>query len=177
MSGYTSADLTTVGRITTIYGVKGWVKIYSHTEPMESILDYSPWLLKINGQWQPFKIADGKKHGKGLIAKLAGVDDRDVAKQYCGVDIAIEKSLLPKLEEGDFYWSQLEKLDVLTESGVKLGKVSHLIATGANDVLVVKGKADSIDRRERLIPYLPDQVIKEINLEEGTIRVDWDPEF
>ncbi|WP_417223468.1 ribosome maturation factor RimM [Amphritea sp.] len=177
MSGYTSEDITTVGRITTLYGVKGWVKVYSHTEPMESILDYSPWLLNINGQWLPFKIADGKKHGKGLVAKLAGVDDRDLAKQYCGVDIAIETSLLPELEEGDFYWSQLEKLDVLTESGEKLGKVSHLIATGSNDVLVVKGNADSIDRRERLIPYLPDQVVKEINLEEGTIRVDWDPEF
>lgn len=177
MSGYTSEEITTVGRITTIYGVKGWVKIYSHTEPMESILKYSPWLLKINGKWQPVKIADGKRHGKGLIAKLAGVDDRDVARQYCGADIAIEKSLLPELEEGEFYWSQLEKLNVITESGVKLGKVSHLIATGSNDVLVVKGKADSIDRKERLIPYLPDQVIKEINLEEGTMRVDWDPEF
>ena len=111
------------------------------------------------------------------MAKLAGVDDREIARQYCGMDIAIEKSLLPELGDGDFYWSQLEKLDVLTESGEKLGKVSHLIATGSNDVLVVKGNADSIDRKERLIPYLPDQVVKEINLEEGTIRVDWDPEF
>lgn len=177
MSGLTSDEITTVGRITTIYGVKGWVKIYSHTEPMERILDYSPWLLKLNGQWQPIKISEGKKHGKGLVAKLAGVDDRDVARQYCGMDIAIESSLLPALGEGDFYWSQLEKLEVLTESGVKLGKVSHLIATGANDVLVVKGQEGSVDRKERLIPYLPDQVVKEINLEEGTIRVDWDPEF
>ncbi|MEH6575923.1 MAG: ribosome maturation factor RimM [Amphritea sp.] len=177
MSVFTSENITIVGRITTIYGVKGWVKIYSHTEPMESILDYSPWLLKLNGQWQPVKISDGKKHGKGLVAKLVGVDDREIARQYCGMDIAIEKSLLPELENGDFYWSQLEKLDVLTESGEKLGKVSHLIATGSNDVLVVKGNADSIDRKERLIPYLPDQVVKEINLEEGTIRVDWDPEF
>lgn len=177
MSGFTSEEIITVGRITTLYGVKGWVKIYSHTEPMESILDYSPWLLKINGQWQPVKISDGKKHGKGLVAKLAGIEDRDIARQYCGLDIAIEKRLLPALEAGDFYWSQLEKLEVLTESGVRLGKVSHLIATGSNDVLVVKGNADSIDRKERLIPYLPDQVIKQINLEEGTIRVDWDPEF
>ncbi|WP_432471831.1 ribosome maturation factor RimM [Amphritea sp. HPY] len=177
MSGFTSDKVTIVGRITTIYGVKGWVKVYSHTEPMESILNYSPWLLKIDGQWQPIKISDGKVHGKGLVAKLAGIDDRDVARQYCGMDIAIEKDLLPELGDGDYYWSQLEQLEVLTESGVKLGKVSHLIATGANDVLVVKGKADSVDRKERLIPYLPDQVVKEINLEEGTIRVDWDPEF
>ena len=177
MSGLTSEQTTIVGRITTIYGVKGWVKIYSHTEPMESILNYSPWLLNRNGQWMPVKIADGKKHGKGLIAKLAGVDDRDVARDYCGLDIAIETSLLPELDDGEFYWSQLEKLDVITESGEKLGKVSHLIATGSNDVLVVKGNGQSIDRRERLIPYLPDQVIKEINLDEGTIRVDWDPEF
>ena len=177
MSGLTSQQTTIVGRITTIYGVKGWVKIYSHTEPMESILNYSPWLLNRNGKWLPVKIADGKKHGKGLIAKLAGVDDRDVAREYCGLDIAIDTSLLPELDDGEFYWSQLEKLNVVTESGEQLGKVSHLIATGSNDVLVVKGNGQSIDRRERLIPYLPDQVIKEINLDEGTIRVDWDPEF
>ncbi|WP_261843525.1 ribosome maturation factor RimM [Aliamphritea ceti] len=177
MNGLTSEQTTIVGRITTIYGVKGWVKIYSHTEPMESILDYSPWLLNRNGQWLPVKISDGKKHGKGLVAKLTGVDDREVARDYCGLDIAIETSLLPALDTGEFYWSQLEKLNVITESGEQLGKVSHLIATGSNDVLVVKGNGQSIDRRERLIPYLPDQVIKEINLDEGTIRVDWDPEF
>lgn len=170
-------DVTVVGKITSVYGVKGWVKIYSFTSPMENILAYAPWLLKMGGQWKPYKVAESKQHGKGLIARLEGVNDRELARQFCGVEIAIDKTLLPELDAGEFYWSQLEQLAVYTLNGELLGRVSHLIETGSNDVLIVKGNAESIDRRERMIPYLPDQVIKEINLETGTMRVDWDPEF
>ncbi len=177
MSRNTQNDVTVLGQITSVYGVKGWVKIYSHTDPMENILTYTPWLLKLNGQWTPVKVEVSKKHGKGLIAKLVGVNDREVARQYCGADIAVDSSLLPQLEEGEYYWSQLEKLSVYTLNGELLGRVSHLMETGSNDVMIVRGNAESIDRRERILPYLPDLVIKDINLEEGTMRVDWDPEF
>lgn len=177
MSARESGEVTVLGRIASVYGIKGWVKIYSYTDPIENILTYSPWLLKIKGQWTPVKVEAGKQHGKGLVAKLAGVDDREIARTYNGIEIAVESDRLPELEEGEYYWSQLENLKVYTESGVLLGEVSHLIETGANDVLVIKGTAESIDREERLIPYLPDQVIKQIDLETGTIRVDWDPEF
>lgn len=177
MSEKASQEFVVLGRISSVYGVKGWVKIHSHTDPMENILTYKPWLLKIDGQWKPVEVEAGKQHGKGLIAKLAGVDDREVARLYNGVEIAVEQSRLPQLAAGEYYWSQLENLMVYTETGILLGKVSHLIETGANDVLVVKGTAESIDRQERLLPYLPDQVVKEINLETGTMRVDWDPEF
>lgn len=171
------SDVTVLGKITSVYGVKGWLKIYSHTEPMDNIMAYSPWLLKRNNQWIEVKVAASKRHGKGLIARLEGVEDREQARTYCGLDIAISKTQLPALAEGEYYWSQLEKLLVYTQKGELLGRVSHLMETGSNDVLIVRGNAESIDRRERMIPYLPDQVIKEINLETGTMRVDWDPEF
>jgi 16S rRNA processing protein RimM len=177
MSRNTNNDFTVIGQITSVYGVKGWVKIFSHTEPMDSILTYSPWLTKVDGQWKPLKIEACKQHGKGFIAKLDGIDDRDIARKFCGQDIAIESVLLPELEEGEYYWSQLENLTVYTLSDELLGRVSHLMETGANDVIIVKGNAESIDLRERMIPYLPDQVIKDIDLESGTMRVDWDPEF
>lgn len=177
MSRNTTNNIAVLGQLTSVYGVKGWLKVYSHTDPMENILSYSPWLLKIEGQWKPVEVEASKKHGKGLIAKLVGVSDRDVARQFCGAEIAVDRSLLPQLEAGEYYWSQLEKLSVYTLNGELLGRVSHLIETGSNDVLVVRGNAESIDRKERMIPYLPDQVIKEINLEAGTMRVDWDPEF
>jgi 16S rRNA processing protein RimM len=177
MKTYKTEDLTVIGQITSVYGVKGWLKIYSHTEPMDGILGYKPWLIQRNGQWVTVNVEVSRKHGKGLVAKLEKVDDRDVARQYCGMDIAIERSMLPALDVGDYYWSQLEQLTVYTLSDQVLGKVSHLIETGSNDVLVVKGDSNSIDSRERMIPYLPDQVVKEINLETGTMRVDWDPEF
>jgi 16S rRNA processing protein RimM len=169
--------LMTLGKVTSLYGVRGWVKIYSHTEPMENILSYSPWQLKLDGRWQTVEVDQGKRHGKGLVARLAGCESREEAQRYCGAEIAVERSLLPGLAPGEFYWHQLEKLNVVTESGDKLGRVDHLISTGSNDVLVVKGNADSIDERERLIPYLPEQVVKDVSLETGTIRVDWDPEF
>jgi 16S rRNA processing protein RimM len=177
MSRNTSSDITVVGQITSVYGIKGWVKIFSHTDPMENLLSYTPWQLKINGQWQVFKLEASKKHGKGLIAKLDGVHDRDHAQRFSGVDIGIASELLPVLGDGEYYWSQLEKLTVITLTGENLGRVSHLMETGSNDVMVVRGNADSYDRRERLIPYLPDLVIKDIDLDAGTMRIDWDPEF
>ena len=166
-----------LGRITTVYGVKGWVKVFSNTEPMDNIFAYQPWQILMNGQWQEVKVTQGKPHGKGLIAQLEGCNDREKAKLYAGAEIAVDRSELPELEEGDYYWSQLTGMNVETEAGVKLGKVDHLLATGANDVLVVRGNQDSIDTEERLIPWLPDQVITKIDLSGGVIRVDWDPEF
>lgn len=171
------ANMMVVGKITSVYGVKGWVKIYSHTEPMDNILNYAPWFVRLEGRLQTVQIEQGKRHGKGLIAKLAGCSDRDQAQVYCGNDISVDQSQLPALSTDEYYWHQLEKLNVVTESKELLGRVDHLISTGSNDVLVVKATAESIDDRERLVPYLPEQVIKEINLEEGTIRVDWDSEF
>ena len=127
-----------LGRITTVYGVKGWVKVFSSTEPMQNIFDYQPWQTCIDGVWQDLKISQGKTHGKGLIALLEGCEDRDQARKYCGLDISVDRAILPNLEDGDYYWQQLTGLNVETDAGVKLGKVDHLIATGSNDVLVVK---------------------------------------
>ncbi len=172
-----SAKMMVVGKITSVYGVKGWVKIYSYTEPMENILNYSPWLVRLEGRLQTVQIEQGKRHGKGLVAKLTGCNDRDQAQAYCGNEISVDQAQLPALSGEEFYWHQLENLIVVTESQEVLGRVDYLISTGSNDVLVVKGTAESIDQRERLIPYLPEQVVTDINLEEGTIRVEWDSEF
>ncbi|WP_067984166.1 ribosome maturation factor RimM [Neptuniibacter pectenicola] len=177
MSSDPSNEYLIVGTISAVYGIKGWVKIYSNTDPIDNIFSYKPWLVKINGVLKPLEVETGKRHGKGLVAKLVGVDDREIARKYCGLEISVDASQLPKLEAGEYYWSQLQDLLVYTESDQLLGKVSHLLETGSNDVLVVKGTADSIDQKERLLPYLPDQVIKNIDLETGTMRVDWDPGF
>lgn len=177
MSSTSNTENMVLGKITAVYGVKGWVKIYSFTDPMENIFTYQPWQLKVGDTFKTLKVETGKVHGKGLVAKLVGVDDRNVAQGFCGYEIVVDSSQLPELEEGEYYWNQLKNLLVYTESDQLLGKVSHLIETGANDVLVVKATKDSIDQQERLLPYLPDQVIKKIDLETGTMRVDWDPEF
>ena len=166
-----------IGRFNSVYGIKGWLKIFSHTQPMENIFSYSPWYIKDGKQWRPLEVSNWRKHGKGIVALIKGIDDREVAKELTGKDVFTFRDQLPKLEEGDFYWTDLEGLAVLNEEGVVLGKVHHLFETGSNDVLVVKPNKDSVDDRERLIPYLPEQTVLQVDLAKGEIQVDWDPEF
>ena len=175
-----AADLVVVGKITTVFGVRGWVKIHSFTEPTENILGYQSWFLRRNGQWQPVEIADAKRHQKGLVVLIEGVNDREEARTYCQCDIAVPAAEMPALESGEFYWHQLEGIKVYAvgENGEHLlGTIHHMMETGANDVMVVRQCQGSIDSRERLIPWLPDQVVKEVDLDAGLVRVEWDTEF
>lgn len=182
-AGATVADApenpVVVGRITKVHGVCGWVKVQSFTEPEKNIFGYSPWWVRREGRWQKLEVDGHRTAAKGWQCHLKDIDDRDVARSFCQQDIAVAESCLPELEEGEYYWHQLEGLQVFcNQQGqqVSLGRVTSILATGANDVLVVKGTAESIERRERLIPY-SDQVILDIDLGAERIEVDWDPEF
>lgn len=168
---------TVIGQVTSVFGVKGWLKVFSFTDPREGILDYRDWTLLLDGKRIPVKLEEGRRQGQGIVVRLKGIDDRDLANRYCGAEIRVATAELPELPEGEFYWHQLEGLEVFTVEGECLGKVHHLMETGSNDVLVVRATAASIDQRERLIPYLPDQVLKEVDLGASRMMVDWDPEF
>ena len=159
-----------LGRITGKFGVRGWVKIFSFTSPRTNILEYTSCYLNRAGEWVICKMLEGRRHGKGIIARFESFDDRDQADLLIGADIAVRRDQLPAAEAGTYLWADLENLQVLTLKGRELGHVDHLIATGANDVLVVAGE------RERLLPYIG-SVISNIDLERGQIIVDWDPEF
>lgn len=157
-----------LGRVTGLYGVKGWIKVHSYTEPREAILDYKDWLLLRDGDRQSVKLAEGKRQGKAVIARIDGVDDRDDAAGYVGNDIAVPRERLPDTGRGEFYWADLEGLQVVHSDGRILGKVAYLLATGANDVLVVHGD------EEILIPFVQEEVIKDVDLAAGVINVDWE---
>jgi len=161
-----------VGEISGVFGVKGWVKVYSFTEPRENILNYSPWVLKKGDDRKTVEVLDGGLQGKAVVACLSGITDRDMAASLSGYEILIDDSLLPEPEPGEYYWRDLIGLKVKTEQGVALGVVDYLLETGANDVLVIKD-----GDKERLIPFLQGQFVKSINLESGLMIVDWDPEF
>lgn len=161
----------TLGRISGLYGVRGWVKVHSFTDPRENLLDYPTWWLQLQGEERCIELEQGRPQGKTLVAKLRGVDERDQARLYTGADIRVPREQLPEPAADEYYWADLEGLRVTTVDGVELGQVSHLIDTGANDVLVVRGE------RERLIPFLLDQVVKRVDLAQGRLEVDWDPEF
>lgn len=173
MSTETTGNMVKVGRISGVFGVKGWLKVHSDTEPRENILSYSPWYLYLDGQWQTRKLLAGRIHGKGLVVQLEGCDDRDLAATLVRTEIAITREQLPKAQPGEVYWVDLQGLRVSTLDAVDLGKVTGLMETGANDVLVIKAE----DGQERLVPFIRDSVVTDINLEAGTMTVDWDPDF
>lgn len=160
-----------VGQIAGVFGVQGWVKVQSYTQPPENILTYRPWWVKLHGEWRVAPVGAARSHGKGIVARLEGHDDRDQARALVGAPIGISRTQLPPPAPGEYYWADLVGLRVVNREGVSLGTVDHLFATGANDVLVVKGE------RERLIPFIKDQVILEIDLERGVLTVDWDAAF
>lgn len=165
------SGVVVVGRISGLYGVRGWLKVFSYTEPREQIAEYSPWLVDSDGEWQSIAVEAGRAQGKGVVVKLAGFDDRDTAATLLGRDVAVRRDQLADPEPGEYYWADLQGLRVLTLSGIELGIIDHLFQTGANDVIVVRGD------RERLIPFVQGQVIKRIDLAAGLMEVDWDPEF
>lgn len=162
-----------VGRIVGLYGVQGWLKIESWTEPRTRIFDYQPWLLTAApGTEVEVSGIKGRPQGKGLICFVPGTDDRDKAAALVGQDIFIARELLPPPDKDEYYWVDLEGLEVVTTEGVSLGRVSHLFATGANDVVVVRD-----GERERLIPFVQGTYVRSVDLSGGRMVVDWDPEF
>jgi 16S rRNA processing protein RimM len=171
-------DLVVLGKFGAVYGINGWLKVNSYTDIPEGIFDYTPWQIQLQGNWRQVQISGKKRHGNGLIVKLADVADRDQAQLYVNADIAVERSALPQLAEGDFYWRDLMGMAVVNEAGYHLGEVVDMMETGSNDVLVVKAnKSDAFGKTERLLPFLTDSVIKEVNNAERRILVDWDPDF
>ena len=170
-----------LGRLAGAYGVRGWLRVSSYTDPPEGILDYDPVALsRRNDRWSQARFDAGHCHGDGLVAHLVGCDDRDRAAALSGASVAIDAAQLPSLPAGEYYWNELVGLavwSVASEPPTRLGTVARLLETGANDVLFVAPDADSLDGRERLIPYLRDRVVREVNLERGVVRVDWEADF
>lgn len=157
-----------LGRVSGLFGVKGWVKVFSYTRPRDGILDYDRWFLEQGAQWRPYRVEEGKRHGKSIIVRLEGVADRDAAASLVDCDIAVSREEMPEIEDGSYYWADLEGLEVMHRDGTVLGTVAHLLETGANDVLVTEGD------KERLIPFVAGTVILDVDVAKGVITVDWE---
>lgn len=162
------SEYVIVGKVGATYGIKGWLKIVSFTEPMTNILEYKPWYLQEGQTWKAVKISGGREHGKGIVIHIAGYDTPESARLLTGKTIGIQRTQLPALKKQEYYWSDLEGLTVINQRGETLGKVIYLIATGSNDVIVIKGE------KEHAIPYLPGDTITKVDLSKQEIHVDWD---
>lgn len=165
------ADWVIVGEVAGAFGVKGWVKVHSHTDPPNNILNYGPWRLEGKGSAKECTVLSGRMQGAAVIAQLEGVDDRDQALELRSSKILVLRDRFPPAEPGHYYWADLIGLRVVNIDGIDFGEVSEVLSTGANDVIVAKGE------RERLIPFVVGQFVKEVDLEKRTMQVDWDADF
>ena len=169
-------DLIVIGKIVSVHGVRGDVKIYSFTDPIDNLLEYRRWTLRRGDEVKQVELVKGRLQGKILVATLKGLTDREEARTYADFEISIPRSELPQLTGDDYYWYQLQGLTIINQLEQVLGRVDHLLETGANDVMVVKPFDGSLDDRERLLPYT-DQCVLKIDLQAGEMRVEWDADF
>ncbi len=165
-------DFLSLGRISGLFGVKGWVKVFSDTQPRSNIIQYPVWWLKGPHDWQEHEVVKAQPHGKTIIASIAGVDSRETAAALIGMQVGVPRDSLPAAGEGEYYWADLIDCQVATKAGVDMGKVERLFETGANDVLVVK-----LDGEEILIPWVAPEVIVSIDVNNKQLVVDWDPDY
>ena len=169
-----------IGQLRAPFGLNGWLWVYSNTDPIQNIFEYLPWYVDSKQGWLQVSVKRWKPQGKGLIVSLKDVADRTTAETLVGADIWIAKAQLPKTGLDEYYWSDLKGLTVfgIDEHGatIHLGKIHELFETGANDVMVVRATADSIDTEERLIPWHRD-VIRDIDIAQGTIHVNWGADY
>jgi 16S rRNA processing protein RimM len=161
----------TLGRIAGPFGVKGWVKVKSYTEPEEGILGYRAWQVSLpRGGARVLRPLEGRRHGRMVVARLEGVEDRDAAAALAGHEVSVPRSELPPAGERQYYWADLVGLDVVTLQGEPLGRVDHFVETPGNPVMVVTGE------RERWLPLVP-RHLKSVDLAARRVVVDWDADF
>tara|TARA_R110002072_G_scaffold303136_1_gene495247 strand:- start:14846 stop:15382 length:537 start_codon:yes stop_codon:yes gene_type:complete len=172
-----SGDRICLGRLGAPYGIKGWLKLVSFTQPRDNLLQYRKFTVQVKGSDSVLEMDDARPHGKGLIGHFVGYDTPEHARELTGIELYVRTESLPELDDGDYYWHQLTGLLVENRSGVLLGQVRSLLETGANDVLVVDATQDSVDERQRLIPWLPEQVVLNVDLASGKILVDWEADY
>lgn len=166
-----------LGRIGKVHGIRGWLKLISFTTPPEKLLEYSRLLAEIDHDWRKLEIDQSRRQPGGLCVHFKGIDDPETARRFTGVELAVASDHLPELEAGDFYWHELEGMEVSNQHGQVFGIVDRLMATGANDVLVVRPTDNSVDGRERLIPYIIDSVVRRVDTANSRIEVDWEADY
>jgi 16S rRNA processing protein RimM len=169
-----------LGRLVAPYGVRGWFKLHSFADDPAAWCSMPQWWLAADAEqapeaWRAYKLEEVREHGKGLIAKLVGVDDRTAAEALQGVYVGAPREAMPEVEDDEFYWDDLIGLDVLNEKGESLGKVASLISAAANDVLVVQ-EGEGEQKQERLLPFVGD-VVLEVDRAAGAIRVAWERDW
>jgi 16S rRNA processing protein RimM len=157
--------LVVVGRIGGPHGVAGAVRVVSFTQPPGNLLGYRPWLVGDGADYRTVEIVEVSAAGASFIVRLAGVADRDAARQLRGRLIAVPRDALPAAAADEYYWQDLIGMTVVDSARGVLGTVTDLLDTGAHDVLV-------IDEGVHLVPFVA-AFVAEVDPPARTIRVTW----
>jgi 16S rRNA processing protein RimM len=166
MSGEPSS-LIELGIVGAPFGVRGWVKLRSYTEPPDRLLEHRSLQLRLGGAWKPYRIEASGRSGGQLTVKLVGVEDRDAAQALRGAEIGVLRSELPRRESNDFYRADLIGCEVVNLQGVRLGVVLHFVEIPAHTLMVVRGE------QEFWVPAVP-QHLRRVDLPARRVVVDWD---
>jgi len=165
MSGESSA-LIQLGVVGAPFGVRGWIKLRSHTDPPERLLDHRSLRIGRGSVWRDYRVEARGRSGGALTVKLAGVEDRDQAQALRGAEVCVPRSELPPRDDKDFYRADLIGCEVVNLEGLGLGVVEHFIETPAQVLMVVRGA------QEFWIPAVP-QHLRRVDLRERRVVVDW----
>ena len=158
-----------LGRIAGAFGIRGWVRLISYTEPPEALLGYEGLrMVGPDGVPRDVGILEGRRQGTELVARLEGVADRDAAQALARAVIVIDRDRLPETAPGEYYWHDLVGLEAVNLEGRILGRIDHFVEAPANAVMVVRGE------REHWLPLVPKH-LKSVDLEARRVVVDWDP--
>ena len=161
-------DLIELGRLGKTFGLLGGLKVHSYTDPSQNIFKYDEWLLKTATTTQAMRLSAQQPHQHHLVVYLEGISHIDSATPWVGATLWVPRSTLPNLTKDEYYWTDLQGLTIINQENKVLGQLDHFIATGANDVMVIKGQQE-----ELLIPYLLETIVKDIDLNQGIIRIQW----
>jgi 16S rRNA processing protein RimM len=158
-----------LGRIGAPFGVQGWVKVNSYTDPSDGIVNFGSWELVRAGRSERRAVLEWKRSGRSLAVRLEGVNTREAAQALTGCEVQVDRSALPPIAPGEFYWHDLMGLEASTPDGVPLGHVDGILDLPAHPVLILAGD------RERLVPLVPERLVT-VDLEAGRVTLDWHPD-
>jgi len=158
-----------VGKISNPHGIKGWVKVISFTDPIENILSYKQWIISDKETEKTYYLEDSRVQGNKIVIKLENVNDRNDADLLKNLQIQVNRSDLPDLDQNSYYWEDLVDFNVIDIKGNHVGKVDSLFRTGSNDVLVIIDET----KERLLVPFIMEEVIKYVDLAKELISIDW----
>lgn len=158
-----------LGRIGAPFGVRGWVKVVSYTDPPEGIVNYPSWELVRADHAERRAVLDWKRAGRAVAVQLAGVTTLEQAHGLNGTEVRVGREELPPTAPGEYYWDDLLGLEAVNEAGEPLGRIDDILEMPAHPVLVLQGE------RERLVPLVPERLVA-VDLESGRVTLDWHPD-